>query len=175
MTTYERRVDHVRGASRDRPRGWAKRGPDPPLLATIFILSLSVAVNVPLHIASASLSNDLFGGLGAVLFGLGSVLVLVSLRRDLPRLVLTQKGLRVYNMLGSNLYAWQDVTAFATRGRFVGMDFAQTRSKWRRMRRHNRRLYGSEILLTPGIYGMTSPELARLLNHWRDRFQSHTP
>ena len=142
--------------------------------ATIFILSLSVAVNVPLHIASPSLTNYIFGGLGAVLFGLGSVLVLVSLRRDLPRLVLTQKGLRVYNMLGSNFYTWQDVTAFSPRGRFVGMDFAQTRSKWRRMRRHNHRLYGSEILLTPGIYGMTSPGLARLLNDWRDRFQSHT-
>lgn len=142
--------------------------------ATIFILSLSVAVDVPLHIASPSLSNYIFGGLGAVLFGLGSVLVLVSLPRDLPRLVLTQKGLRVYNMLGSNFYVWQDVTAFAPRGRFVGMDLAQTSSKWRRMRRHTRRLYGSEILLTPGIYGMTTPELTRLLNDWRDSHASPT-
>ena len=54
--------------------------------------SLALLTNVPFHMASPSLMNYVFGALGLVMFGPGSLVLLGSIFLDLPRLTLTEEG-----------------------------------------------------------------------------------
>ena len=136
------------------------------------ITGLSMATNAPMHIATASLSNHVVGALGAVMFGIGSVMMGVQMGRDLPPLMLTREGLRIFHWRGSKFYAWHDVGAFAARGRYVWLDFDPRFAEYRQLRRLNRRWFGNEGMISPYVYGMSSADLASLLNSWRDRYLS---
>ncbi len=133
------------------------------------LCGFELLTSVPFHLASPSLLNFIVGALTLILFGSGSLVLFASLWLDVPRLTLNPEGFRIHHLRGSAFYPWTDVGPFTASGQNVRMDFEPAVSRFRRIRAFNRRWFGSEGMIGPYVYGMSAPELADLLNNWRNR------
>ena len=120
--------------------------------------------------ATASPFNRVIGAVGVVMFGFGSVIMAFQLGRDVPRLVLTQEGLRIYHWRGSRSYTWNEVG----RLRPVAGTFGWTSIRLSRVPPARSFIAsGSEArMISPYVYGMSAIDLANLLNTWRDHYLS---
>ena len=137
--------------------------------AGIFLLCLLFAVVGVQIIADGSR----VGWVVVVFFGLGCLVVAVSMIPNATYLRLTPSDFTICSLFRARSYRWQDVTGFtvgrAGSRRMVMFDFAPNFHRRSRSGSWNAKLVGHEAGL-PDNYGLDYEELADLMNRHRARW-----
>jgi hypothetical protein len=120
----------------------------------------------------AAARGEIVGWLGLIFFGLCSVVAVILLLPNSAYLRLTRDDFEVRSLFRSHRVRWTDVKAFRP-GRIgfnamVLYDFAPSYAASRRMRAISSAIGGAEGAV-PDSYGLSVPDLARLLEEWRVR------
>ncbi len=122
--------------------------------------------------------HPLVGWAGILFFGMGGVVLGLSLLPGSAYLKLDPAGFTICTLFGAYSYRWYEIESFevgrlATR-KSVFFNYSKLHRGRETLRKINSQIVGFEGAL-PDTYGMSAEKLAAILNDWRQRYAQSIP